>query len=647
MKLTGRSFPEARAEVERIVGRPAVSKPSPIPSKSQIVATSDYTDERGQLQYQQVRYEPKKFRFRRPDGRGGWEWNLDGVQRVLFRLPELLKAEQVFVVEGEKDAGLLASWNLAATCNPGGAGKWLSGYAEPLRGKAVVILPDADAPGRRHALTVASSLLGVAAEVRIVELPGVNDVAEWAARDGSHESLMRLAGEAKPLDKRSLEGLRARWFPSDDAPERPRRLASLDALPGLWEVRAPEQPEVVKGLLGAGEVTLLAGKPGSGKSYVALGLALAVATGKPFCGRQTTQLRVLTLDKENSPQIIRQRVDHLGGRAIPSEDLCFWGSWCEFAPEIGDPLVAEFAKAGGLIIVDSAIRFFEGKSENDSAEIARFFRPIIQLARMGGTLLVICHTGKGPTAQDYRGSSDYAAAADASFKLDRDGPLGEPLTTFVLKVTKSRSGSARALRGRLTDSGFFGETSRPEPDGVSADDTPPDPDAICRRLEEAMVAKGVEHLTSHQAVEALDDYRITSPKQLATVLALLKISSKRTRIGGDQRAHIYTLDALAKAAPGPRGPDGSYPRGASGPATWDSGDNKGVTRKTDVSCPGTEKQRGPAARTLGGPGARSAQTAGAAALPEPQGLDFDDKHTVLVVKDDDASAKPRYSWKDL
>ena len=368
------------------------------PSKRKLVAVYSYTDAQGVLSFQVVRYSPKSFRQRRPDGLDGWIWNLEGVPHVLYNLPALLKAGDVFVVEGEKDADLLASWNLAATCNSGGAGKWVSSYAKPLLGKAVVIIPDADAPGKRHALSVANSLLGVATEVRIVELPGAHDVATWADKDGSRDALMRLAGEAEALDQRSLQGLRARWFSSDDASERPRQLASLDDLPGLWAKRTPAPPAVVEGILGAGEVTLLAGKPGSGKSFVALGLALAVATGKPFCGRQTTQMRVLTLDKENSRQIMRQRVDHLGGRAIPSKDLRFWGGWDEFAPEIGSPLVAEFARAGGLIIIDSAIRFFEGKSENDSAEIARFFRPIIQLARMGGTLLVICHTGKGPTA---------------------------------------------------------------------------------------------------------------------------------------------------------------------------------------------------------------------------------------------------------
>src|SRR5262245_37723375 len=51
--------------------------------KPQIVATYDYRDETGELLYQAVRYWPKDFRQRRPDGKGGWIWNLQGVRRVL------------------------------------------------------------------------------------------------------------------------------------------------------------------------------------------------------------------------------------------------------------------------------------------------------------------------------------------------------------------------------------------------------------------------------------------------------------------------------------------------------------------------------------------------------------------------------------
>src|SRR5436189_130430 len=63
------------------------------PRAHTIVATYDYTDERGTLLYQNVRYEPKDFRMRRPDGTG-WTWNVKGVRRVLYRLPDLAEARR-------------------------------------------------------------------------------------------------------------------------------------------------------------------------------------------------------------------------------------------------------------------------------------------------------------------------------------------------------------------------------------------------------------------------------------------------------------------------------------------------------------------------------------------------------------------------
>jgi hypothetical protein len=63
-----------------------------------IVNTYDYTDEAGRLIYQGVRYQPKDFRPRRPDGRGGWHHNLAGVRRVPYRLADLTKAPKERVV---------------------------------------------------------------------------------------------------------------------------------------------------------------------------------------------------------------------------------------------------------------------------------------------------------------------------------------------------------------------------------------------------------------------------------------------------------------------------------------------------------------------------------------------------------------------
>jgi len=138
-----------------------------------VVASYDYRDESGKLLFQSVRFEPKGFSQRQPDGKGGWKWNLQGVRRVLYRLTELLAAdagETVFVVEGEKDCNLLATLGLVATTNPGGADKWRQEYNEMLRGRHVVIFPDNDGPGRKHAQTVARSLHGTAASVKVVEL---------------------------------------------------------------------------------------------------------------------------------------------------------------------------------------------------------------------------------------------------------------------------------------------------------------------------------------------------------------------------------------------------------------------------------------------------------------------------------------------
>jgi len=155
--------------------------------KRQIVDTYDYHDEAGQLLFQTVRFSPKDFQQRQPDGQGNWIYNLKGVRRVLYHLPELLAADPanwVFVDEGEKDVETLRRHGMVATCNPMGAGKWRAEYAQFLRYRRVAILVDNDKPGRDHGQDVAKSLQGVAAEVKLVDLPGLpekGDVSDWLA----------------------------------------------------------------------------------------------------------------------------------------------------------------------------------------------------------------------------------------------------------------------------------------------------------------------------------------------------------------------------------------------------------------------------------------------------------------------------------
>lgn len=171
----------------------------PPPTGPQIEREYDYVDEDGVILFQTVRYRPKDFRQRQPDG-DDWVWNLKGVRRVLYRLPDVLIAKRVFVVEGEKDVERLRGWRLTATTSPMGAGKWRSEYAQCLAGKDVIILPDDDEPGKAHAETVAASVLPVAKSVRVVSL-AAKDVSAWASKGGTKAKLLQLVKSTPVLNK--------------------------------------------------------------------------------------------------------------------------------------------------------------------------------------------------------------------------------------------------------------------------------------------------------------------------------------------------------------------------------------------------------------------------------------------------------------
>ena len=169
-----------------------------------IVDRYPYVDEVGKLLFQVTRHDPKTFRQRRPDGRGGWTWNIGDTRRVLYRLPQVLaavaKGEEVVVVEGERDVHALEAAGYVATTCPGGAGKWRDSYTAVLTGADVVVVADKDEPGRKHARTVAEAVAKVAT-VRCAEARVGKDVADHLA-----------AG----LTVEELELIEDRWAPGPD-----------------------------------------------------------------------------------------------------------------------------------------------------------------------------------------------------------------------------------------------------------------------------------------------------------------------------------------------------------------------------------------------------------------------------------------------
>ncbi len=135
-----------------------------------------YRTDLGEPAYRTVRVDlpdGKKTWQERSDGRGGWLRGLEGVTRLPYRLPELLNApswETVYIPEGEKCVEALRGLGQVATCNSEGAGKWRSELSHWLEGRYVVILPDNDDVGRKHAEQVAQNLYAIAKRVKVLDL---------------------------------------------------------------------------------------------------------------------------------------------------------------------------------------------------------------------------------------------------------------------------------------------------------------------------------------------------------------------------------------------------------------------------------------------------------------------------------------------
>lgn len=294
-----------------------------------ILKVYPYHDEAGALLFEVVRYEPKDFRQRRPDGKGGFVYSLDGVRMVPYRLPELIEAvaseQTVFILEGEKDVDAACELlHVHATCNPRGAGKWANcNIDEHFRDAHVVIVADNDPQtvnkktgeplthldgrprfaGWDHAMEIAARLDGVAASIRVIDLkrfwpqcPDKGDLSDWIAAGGTVEALNDIA-ERAPY-----------WAPS---------LADRGAVHGpplnypfpIDERSIPVRLWKVPGLLMSRHVSVVVAPPGSGKSLFTLQLGIACAQGTAWAGwRPRAKFRVMVLNSEDDIDEMRRRL---------------------------------------------------------------------------------------------------------------------------------------------------------------------------------------------------------------------------------------------------------------------------------------------------------------------------------------------------
>ena len=195
-------------------------------------------------------------------------------------------------------------------------------------------------------------------------------------------------------------------------------------------------PVIVQGMIPAG-LTVLAGAPKRGKSWLALMLALCVSAGEPFLGAQTTQGDVLYLDLESKQYRVQARLSKLiVGRAPESLYITHesdrleaglvdqLGMWCDDVPH---PV---------LIIIDTMGRVKGGakRGENAYEGDTRILGDLQRFA-LQRNLAVVCvhHLKKDPGGNiDYferiSGSMGITGACDSVAVLQ--GKRGEENSTL-------------------------------------------------------------------------------------------------------------------------------------------------------------------------------------------------------------------------
>lgn len=223
-----------------------------------------YTDAEGTIIASVYRYEPapgeKEFlpwdavkrRYGNPD------------IRPLYNLPGILQSNRVVVTEGEKAAQSLIDRGICATCVMGGSNSPLERTdLDPLRGKEVIIWPDADEPGAKFAAAFAHAVSATAGSVQIIEPPA--DVPEgWDAADSdAPDSILGMSVTASPEAIAEMAG-------SAFKPQ-PFNPSFLDNIPPRrWLLGSRLQRGKATGGVAPG---------GVGKSSFSLATAIAIALG--------------------------------------------------------------------------------------------------------------------------------------------------------------------------------------------------------------------------------------------------------------------------------------------------------------------------------------------------------------------------------
>jgi putative DNA primase/helicase len=270
---------------------------------------------------------------------------------------------------------------------------------------------------------------------------------KWNREDYSKKTMTRVMC-ANPYDPNFAHRQTAPQSPPSVS--RGSKSLSADELLDLLQAQPPEtfqtnpQKYLVDKLVPARALILMSGKPGGGKSTLALSFCFEIANN---------DTPVLYLDTDNSISTAKERIVRFGGKT--PKNFFYYGPWIRDAedrpiepPQVGSSQLAELVrKLGSPLVVIDTLRTHSDCDENDNTAVGNFFKELRKLVNLGATVLVIHHVGKDGSSS-YRGASSMEGAVDVGLKViatQKDGLIEK----IEVEPFKSRFGDGKIIEYRM------------------------------------------------------------------------------------------------------------------------------------------------------------------------------------------------------
>jgi len=428
----------------------------PVLEKEWVYRAEDGTELFTKRRYKTSDAKGKTYSIHRVDASGKRVAGLKDTRIVPFNLPELLAAKKagkaIYLVEGEKAADALASIGAVATTSHTGAGSWPTEITQYFSGANVVVIPDHDEPGRSYAKRAIAHLLPVVKSIRYLDLNLMmegDDAHEWVYdMQGTRKELAELAKKAEVITNQVVvtdsEQLSEVFNPVP-------QLLNIEP----WDTIKDEPVEwIIENVLPARAFSILVGPPGSYKSFVALDIAEAIATGRTWMGNQVSSPgAVLYIAGEGfgglGARIMSTKINHntKDGAEIfvIRHQLNLRSSADDFniLMESIDDLIQRTGIDLRLIQIDTLARSFGGGNENDSSDMGAWIHNCGRMQRkLDCALMAMHHSGKD-ILRGARGHSSLLGAVDTQIelqKLQMDEPKDGVAGRGVITLSKSKDG---------------------------------------------------------------------------------------------------------------------------------------------------------------------------------------------------------------